>query len=100
MLLERLNTSGVEVALSDTGELMVKPGKPLTDEQRNWLKQHKAELIAEVEAASVEDLHEAREERAAILEYDQGFTRAQAEKEAARRTHFVTCGSLSALGGK
>jgi hypothetical protein len=33
------------------------------------------------------------EERAAILEYDYGFTRKDAENEAERRLEYVTCGS-------
>ena len=35
------------------------------------------------------------EERAAILEYDYGFTRENTEKEAERRLEYVTCGSCT-----
>ena len=64
------------------------PKEVVTPTFRNALKQHKHELID-----ALADRHEAREERAAILEYDHGYTREQADKEAAKRINFVTCGS-------
>ena len=64
------------------------PKNAVTPTFRNALKQHKPELIE-----ALTDLHEAREERAAILEYDHGLTRRQADSEAIRRVDHVTCGS-------
>ena len=72
----------------DGNNIRVKPASNLTDDLQALLRAHKHELIE-----ALADRHEAREERAAILEYDLGFTREQAEKKAARRIHFVTCGS-------
>ena len=57
---------------------------------RNALKQHKPELID-----ALSDLHEAREERAAILEYDQGFTRKEADAEAVKRINRVSCSTCA-----
>jgi len=64
------------------------PKEAATPTFRNALKQHKPELID-----ALTDLHEAREERAAILEYDQEFTHKEADAEAARRINHVFCGT-------
>jgi hypothetical protein len=56
-------------------KLIVSPGQRLTDGDRAAIRQHVGELIAHLE-----DEHEWTEERAGILEFDAGMTRADAER--------------------
>lgn len=86
-LLAALRSRGVEVRL-DGSRLRVETDAPLTDEQRAWLRQHKAELLTaltgppELTADDHADIHEAIEERAAIQEFDGGLPREHAEQQA------------------
>lgn len=59
-----LNIQSVE------GDLHISPRQKITDAIRNTIKQHKADLVKFLEAY---------EERAAIMEFDSGLSRDQAE---------------------
>ena len=72
------------------------PRRAFTPAFHDALKQHKADVIENLWQPSDEEISNAKEyfeERAAILEYDYGFTREEAEKEAERRLEYVTCES-------
>jgi hypothetical protein len=49
MMVERLGAKGVRLGLDGDG-LQVETDAPLTDEQRTFLREHKAELVAELKA--------------------------------------------------
>jgi len=87
----RMRAAGVELR-ADGDRLAIKAPAPLTDEQRGWVREHKAELLdlltnrmASPTPLSQDDqaaIEEAIEERAAIREFDGGEDRATAEQEA------------------
>jgi len=85
LALARLRQAGFTVALDDN-ELWIKPISKLTPEQRAYIRAHKVllleELRAELEPPPVDFDRDAFEERAAILEYDAGFSRDEAERRA------------------
>ena len=83
--LNRLRRSGFALSV-EGGKLIVAPGSRLTDADRTFLRAHKPALVALLEdppasPAPVIDW-EAFEERAAIMEYDGGLTREEAERKA------------------
>jgi uncharacterized protein YllA (UPF0747 family) len=51
--LAKIRKSGFDVALSDTGNLSIKPASALTQQQRQFLKSHKAEIISELQAEQI-----------------------------------------------
>ena len=72
-------------ALKTDGDgLQIAPSDRLTDAQRAYIRAHKVLLLAELRAelAPVDFDQDAFEERAAILEYDAGFSRDEAERRA------------------
>ena len=91
MLIETLESRGITLNLDSSGNLKVGSPDPLTDEQRGYLIQHKVALIAELESGPAEDLHEAREECAGVLEYDGGLSRPEAETKAKQQIKHVRC---------
>lgn len=74
------------------------PATPATDDylERAWdadsskssSRSRHVPAFAGPESVDAEYAHEAREERAAILEYDAGFSRAEAERQAGVRSEF------------
>lgn len=83
--LNRLRRSGFALSV-EGGKLIVAPGSRLTDADRTFLRAHKPALMALLKdppasPAPVIDW-EAFEERAAIMEYDGGLTREEAERKA------------------
>jgi hypothetical protein len=61
--LAKIRKSGFDVALSDTGNLNIKPASALTQQQRQFLKSHKAEIISELQA---EQIRQAENERTVL----------------------------------
>lgn len=82
--LSKIESAGFVVALVDGG-LDVTPTKTaLTDSQRAYIKSHKQEIIKQLSGTQLQqDIREQIEERAAIMEYDGGLTRKDAEQAAA-----------------
>jgi hypothetical protein len=83
-LLHQLHAQGLCFSIESDGGLRVGPKAALTPELRALIQTHKPALIEVLNRA--QDAAEFYEERAAILEYDAGFTRKEAEAEAARLT--------------
>lgn len=52
--LNRLRNAGFSVEV-DGEDLLITPGDSLTDQQTAWIRQHKAELMAELRAANDAD---------------------------------------------
>ena len=90
----RLREAGFSLAITDDSGLWVEPASKLTPEQRTFIRTNKTLLLKELRAelapvasepppmlTAVAD-PEAFEERAAILEYDAGFSRDEAERRA------------------
>lgn len=73
-VLARLRTEGFTVIAAD-GRLIVKPASRLTDDHRGLIRHHQQELLSYLSEAGREWF----EERAAILEFDAGMSRAEAE---------------------
>lgn len=83
LLKRELETRGMRLSV-DRGKLAVDFPKGVLDEAtRRLIQDHKKGLL---EALHADDLREHFEERAAILEYDAGLPRPEAELEAARIT--------------
>ena len=89
--LERLRKAGFVPGISPTGGLLIEPASRLTDAQRAYIRAHKVLLLAELRAElAPEPLpplvpafdQDAFEERAAILEFEAGFSRDEAERRA------------------
>ena len=72
LILDQAKSYGLNIQAID-GNLRVRPAQRITETLRNTIRQHKAELI---------EFLEGWEERAAIMEYDCGMTREQAEAAA------------------
>jgi hypothetical protein len=85
--IEQLHHHGLNIEAKD-GSLIVSPRDRITDEIREYIRQHKAAILAELEA---ESRNENFQERAAILEFDGGMERSQAEQEAARLVFCSAC---------
>jgi protein-disulfide isomerase-like protein with CxxC motif len=86
-LVTKLRAAGITLSL-DGGNLVATPKAAITDELRSLIRAHKADILAALaqEQAAAQDLREAFEERAAVLQHDAGLPRADAELEAARIT--------------
>lgn len=98
--LERLRKAGFVPGISPTGGLLIEPASRLTAAQRAYIRAHKVLLVEALRAelapvaeifpiapvmpvvAVVDFDQDAFEERAAILEYDAGFSREEAERRA------------------
>ena len=100
--LERLRKAGFVPGISPTGGLLIEPASRLTDAQRAYIRAHKVLLLAELRAelapvaesfpiapvipvmpvVPVDFDQDAFEERAAILEFEAGFSRDEAERRA------------------
>ena len=89
--LARLRQAGFVPGISPTGGLLIEPASRLTDAQRAYIRAHKVLLLAELRAElAPEPLpplvpafdRDAFEERAAILEFEAGFSREEAERRA------------------
>ena len=89
-LLLHVRAAGFTLGLAD-GKLLVRPASMLTDELRAALRDCKPEVLALLAAEREADA-EAFEERAAIMEFDGGLPRAEAEV-AARQC--VDCAHLT-----
>ena len=48
--LEKIKDAGFTLSLTDSGNLRINPTSKLTDAQRDYIKSHKTEIIAELEA--------------------------------------------------
>lgn len=81
-MLHELAAAGVEVAVVGD-KVRVQPAIRLTDQHRLALREAKTEIISLLSAAAILADLEAFEERAAILEFDAGMPRADAEVMAA-----------------
>lgn len=79
VLLEELKAAGVSVQ-ADGLQLRVRPAGRLTVQHLAALKQAKWDVLDLLAGGDIE--HEAFEERAAIMEFDGGLTRGQAEAAA------------------
>lgn len=77
-LLLHLRNAGFRLDVVDD-KLLVAPASRLSDVQRTGIRAHLAELITTLDA---EYEREAFEERAAIMEFDGGMTRPEAESAA------------------
>lgn len=91
LALSRLRRAGFMPGISPTGGLLIEPASRLTAAQRAYIRAHKVLLLEELRAElAPEPLpplvpafdQDAFEERAAILEYDAGFSRDEAERRA------------------
>lgn len=92
-LLKTLTAAGLAVSLTPDNGLKVTPAKALTYGLRAIIKAHKAVLVeylldkAENDAKAAE--RELIEERAAIMEFDGGMERTQAERAAKLHTDYL-----------
>ena len=102
--LARLRKAGFMPAISPAGGLLIASASPLTPEQRTYIRAHKAPLLEELRAENAPVAEnfpivpvipvmpvvlvvpafdqDAFEERAAILEFEAGFSRDEAERRA------------------
>ena len=89
VLITRMNNQGVSVCV-ENGNLRVDSDTQLKNEQRIYLKQYKQKIIEHLLNGKIE----AAEERAAIMEYDGGVPRDEAEKHAIEKhltPYFFKC---------
>lgn len=93
--------AGFEISISERGGLLVEPASKLTAEQRAFIKANKVVLLAELRSVGCVDCDdpsmepEALEERAAILEYEGGLTRDQADRYLLWKVGLKDCGSMT-----
>ena len=79
----KIKEAGFDISLVD-GFIEISPADALTDTQRDYIKTHKQELIRQLSGTQLQqDIREQIEERAAIMEYDGGLSRKDAEQAAA-----------------
>ena len=78
MFVEHLTAAGFELRVQEYG-IAVSPASELTAAQRDFIRKHKPQLMDELK---LRDLHEALEEKAAVLEYEAGMPRDEAEARA------------------
>lgn len=71
--LQKIRNAGFSLS-SPYGVLVVTPASRLSSTQRAYIQTHTAALLAELTA------EEAREERAAIREFDAGYSREEADR--------------------
>ena len=90
----KMRQAGFGLAITERGGLWIEPASRLTTAQREFVKAHKVLLLAELRAEAANDPpmvppppmvefdQDAFEERAAILEFEAGFSRDEAERRA------------------
>jgi hypothetical protein len=83
-ILAHLRAQGLRLDVDPAGRLLAGPRAALTPEFRELIQTHRAALIEALHRE--QDTAEFYEERTAILEHEAGFTRKEAEAEAARLT--------------
>lgn len=93
-VLDTLNASGLVLTLTADNGLKVTPASAITDLQRLVIGTHKAILVAHLQQEAANDPpteaeRELIEERAAIMEFDGGMARPQAETLARLHTHYL-----------
>ena len=92
-VLHKLIAAGLSVALTPDAGLKVTPARALTDDLRNTIKMHKAVLVEYLQRDVANTLSDADqeliEERSAIMEYDGGMERTQAERLALLHTRYL-----------
>ena len=81
-LLHHLRGAGLVLTLTPAGGLHVAPRNALTDDHRAAIRAERDALVLALMAAEHEADAEAFEERAAIMEFDGGLPRAEAEAAA------------------
>lgn len=91
-LIRDIQATGVTIEAAGD-KLIVRPAGRLPEPFRVLIREHKPDILRELArpdpdrlTLEADDLREHFTERAAILEYDAGLSRAQAELEAARMT--------------
>lgn len=94
-LISEATARGVELVRNGDRIRVRGPEREVTDDLLHMLRQQKGELLE-----ALDDLHEAREERAAILEYDHEIPREQAEAEARARINWVSCATCANWTGE
>jgi hypothetical protein len=89
--LSKLEAAGFIVALVDDRLNVTPTRSPLNDTQREYIRQHKTEIITQLSKTKashsnelLQDIREQIEERAAIMEYDGGLSRHDAELAATK----------------
>lgn len=87
-IVSAVEQAGFHLSILGDEKIKAEPKSAITDQIRTLIRVNKPVLIE-----YLQDRAEAREERTAVLEYDHGFSRKEAETEAAKRLNFVTCGS-------
>lgn len=87
-IIEQARADGVTLALSPAGCIKAAGNGEAVNRWLPVLREHKAELLDELRAGMVD--REAFEERAAIMEFDGGLTRAEAERLALLERHGAT----------
>lgn len=87
-LLDQLYRRGVRLRLNGDRVCWFAPVGVMTDADLTALRQHKSEVVAILQAAD----RDRREERAAILEFDAGLSRRDAERRAREEPHSGTGG--------
>ena len=83
ILLDGLLTQGFSIRLSpDSARLAIRPSEALTDAQKASIREHRSALL---DLLRLENAREALLERAAIVEFEAGVPRPQAEAMAIKR---------------
>ena len=86
-LLDQLKNQGLTFTL-DQGRLLVTPRSAITPAMAELIREHKPALVAALQArqaepgADLDDMREFYEKRAAIIEYDGGLPKPEAEAHA------------------
>ncbi|MFM1855697.1 MAG: TubC N-terminal docking domain [Pseudomonadota bacterium] len=80
-LLHQFHRAGITV-VAEAGNLFVRPASALTEAHRQALRASKQELLLLLAAVGDSSRLEEFEERAAIMEFDGGMSRAEAERTA------------------
>lgn len=82
-VLSEINQAGLQISLAGEQIKIANP-KKLTDGLRSLIRNNKQEIIRQLSAAQhQQDIRECIEERAAIMEFDGGLSRKDAERAAA-----------------
>ena len=84
--LSELRKSGFDVSLNEQNGIVISPASKLTQQQRDFIKANKPEIVSNLKDYRRTDVQQAIQEqfqeRAAIMELDGGLSRAKAEKAA------------------
>jgi hypothetical protein len=94
-IIEGANADGVRLSLSPSGGISAKGGQPAIDRWLPMLRQNKAAIVSLLRPAeggwSAIDWLAFFDERAAIVEFDGGLPRAEAEAQAFPRHGLLCC---------